>query len=172
MAQQFAAIMVKVEGMDLFRQRLDSRRLLRPTRDYIEQVGKAAHRTAQRAAKPHAADKGTLGRYITVEISDGGKTATVAPIRRIVGVAQTIEEGRRPGRRPPYTPIKRWMLSHGLISGAPGESNLVRVMQGRIKSVGTKGVYFMRTASEAAEKALKDGLPETEEQIRKLWDRP
>lgn len=162
---------VRTEGLDLLHQRLDSRRLLRPTKDFIERAGTAAHRTAQRAAKPHPGDKGTLGRAITIEFSDGGKTATVAPIKRIMGIANTIEEGRRPGRRPPYKPIKMWLSRHGAAVDVRGGSKIVRQVRDTIRAEGTKGVHFMAQAEEVAQRALRDGVPETEHDIRNMWER-
>ena len=163
---------VDVRGMDTLRQRLNSGHLLRPTRDFVQRAATAAHRTAQRAAKPHPADKG-MGRLIVLDIQDGGKTAWVHPVRsNISGILLTIEEGRRPGKRPPYKPIKRWMTSHGIIAGVRGDSKLVRLMRDRIRNVGTAGVHFMAQAAEVAEKALRDGVPETEREIKAMWERP
>jgi hypothetical protein len=145
--------------------------LLRPTRDFVQRAGKAAHTTAQRAAKPHPADKGTLGRLIVMVIEDDGKTVRVHPVRSIVGIANTIEEGRRPGRRPPYKPIKKWMISHGIIAGVRGDSKRIRAIRDDIKARGTRGVHFMAQAAEVAERALKTGVPETEKEIRAMWER-
>ena len=163
---------VEARGLHPIRERLRSKSFfLTPTKARIRAAGQGAQRTAQRAAKPHSADKGTLGRGILFDIDADGLTARIYPLRRITGLASTIEEGRRPGRRPPYTPLKRWMISHGIISDGKGTSKLVRLMQNRIMQSGTRGVGFMAKAAEAAEKVLREGVPKTEQEIHDLWER-
>ena len=162
----------EVKGVDSLRELLRSKRFLfRPTRRLIEGAGIAARKTAQRAAKPHPGDKGTLGRYIRLEVSHSGLQATVDIARSVVGIALTIEEGRRPGRRPPYGRIKRWMISHDIITGARGEGERVREVQEEIKLHGTRGVHFMAQARDVANMVLRQGVPKTEQEIRELWDR-
>lgn len=171
MAQRGQVIQVKVEGLDLLRRKLDAGNLLTPTREIVAGAGKQALQTAQKAARPHPADKGTLARMIHSDSQDGGKTVVVAPETKIRGLAATIEEGRAPGKRPPYGSIKKWMLSHGIIQGVRGDSKYVRAMRERIATVGTKGVGFMAAGAEAADRALKHGIPQAEDEIRKAWDR-
>ena len=169
MAQQ--VIQVKVEGMDLLRRKLEAGNLLKPTREIVAAAGKEGLETARKAAKPHPGDKGTLARMIESDTQDGGKTVVVAPQSKIRGIATTIEEGRKPGKRPPYGSIKKWMLSHGIISGARGESKLVAMMRDRIRSQGTAGVFFMKKGAEAAERCMKGDVPKAEGEVRKAWDR-
>lgn len=142
------------------------------TRHLLQGAGRVVQKTAQRAAKPHSGDKGTLGRAIILEVSSVYLEATVAPTRSVMGVAYTIEHGRRPGRRPPYRPIKAWMISHGLVTGARGDSKKVQQMRERMRLVGTKGVGFMEAGAVAGDQALKQGIPATEREIKTLWDRP
>ena len=163
---------VEVSGADALGEMLRSKNFLSsPTRRLIEYAGRAAWRTAQRAAKPHPTDKGTLGRAIRFDILPGGMAARVDIARGVSGIAFTIEEGRRPGRRPPYGPIKRWMISHGIISGARGDSKKVRYMQEDIKLRGTRGIHFMQQAEDIANKVLKGNVPRTEQEIKDLWVR-
>jgi hypothetical protein len=166
-------LLVRVDGADQLRHALREKAFLWPPvrRKLIAGAGQAAHKTSQRAAKPHAADKGTLGRNILLEFEDKGLTARVFPARRITGLAVTIEEGRRPGRRPPYGGIKAWMLSHGLISGGRGDSKLIQMMRERIRQSGTRGVGYMAEGAKAAEKVLQQGVPQTEAEVRALWER-
>ena len=163
---------VEVSGADALGEMLRSKDFLSsPTRRLIEYAGRAAWRTAQRAAKPHPADKGTIGRAIRFNILPGGMAARIDIVRSFAGIAYTIEEGRRPGRRPPYGPIKRWMISHGIISGARGDSKKVRYMQEDIKLRGTRGVHFMAQAADIANKVMEGNVPRTEQEIKALWDR-
>ncbi len=162
---------VDVRGLDQLHARLQPGRLLQPTKRFIHDLAEMAQRTAQRAAKPHPADKGTLGRAISIEFDSSGDVAKVSPARNIAGIAFTIEEGRRPGRRPPYTPIKRWLLSHGIISGARGESRKIQFIREEIKMRGTRGVHFMAQAAEVTQRALREGIPRTEAEIHAAWER-
>ena len=171
MPAQQKQFMVQVVGLDALRLKLREGRLLKPSRSFLQELGRVGQKTAQRAAKPHPADKGTLGRAILLDFALDGSSARVAPAPRIAGIAFTIEEGRRPGRRPPYGPIKRWMISHGIISGARGDSKKVRYMQEDIKLRGTRGIHFMQQAEDMANKVLKGNVPRTEKEIKALWDR-
>ena len=162
---------IQVIGLDALRLKLRERRLLRPTRDFIGVLGRTAQKTAQRAAKPHPADKGTLGRALLLHMSSDGNTARVEPAQSIAGLAFTIEEGRRPGRRPPYRPIKRWLESHGFIPIARGTSKQIQAVREEIKARGTRGIHFMAQAQETVDKAMHEGIPKTEREIEALWDR-
>ena len=144
---------------------------LGPGRELVKSVGLVTQRTAQRAAKPHAADKGTLGRMMILTIEDGGLTARVEPHGSIAGIAYTINYGRRAGKRPPYGPIKRWLESHGYIPLGKGNSKFVQAVREDIKSQGTRGVLFMEAAVKAMEESLRGEIPKTEEQIRAAWER-
>ena len=163
---------VEVVGLAALQARLQPGRLLQPTSQFIEDLGKAGQRTAQRAAKPHPADKGTLGRAIHLEISSDRKTARIAPDRSISGIAFTIEEGRKPGRRPPYKAIKQWAIAHGIVPAGKGNSAQVKALRETIKDRGTQGVHYMAQAQEATDKALHHGIPRTEKEIKAIWDRP
>lgn len=155
---------VQVTGIDELRLRLNSKRLLGPVRkELIEGAARVAQRTAQRAAKPHAADKGTLGRHLHIE-RDGPLTLAMRPTRRIVGIANVIEGGRRPGKAPPLRAIKAWAVAHG-IPTAPRE------LQKTIRARGTRGVHFMQQAQDAADKAVKAGIPITEREIEAAFNR-
>jgi len=162
---------VQFVGLEALRARLRDKHFLKPTRTFLHELGRVGQKTAQRAAKPHPADKGTLGRAILLDFALDGSSARVAPAPRYAGIAFTIEEGRRPGRRPPYGPIKRWMISHGIIPEGRGTSKRVQEIREEIKLHGTRGVHFMAQAEVAVNKAMHDGIPKTEQEIRALWDR-
>ena len=164
---------VDILGLDNVLLRLREKRFLSPTRDFLKELGRVGQKTAQRAAKPHPADKGTLGRAILLDFALDGSSARVAPAPAYRGIAFTIEEGRRPGRRPPHGPIKRWMISHGIIPEGRGKgiSERVKEIREEIKLHGTRGVHFMARAEQAVDKAMHDGIPKTEQEIKALWDR-
>ena len=162
---------VQFVGLEALRARLRDKHFLKPTRTFLHELGRVGQKTAQRAAKPHPADKGTLGRAILLDFALDGSSARVSPAPRIAGIAFTIEEGRRPGRRPPYGPIKRWMISHGIIPAGRGTSKQVQAVREEIKAQGTRGVHFMAQAEKAVNKAMHDGIPKTEQEIKALWDR-
>jgi hypothetical protein len=164
--------MVQVRGRDALAEQLRSKKFMwQPTRQLIDAAGKAAQKTAMRASKGQAG-KGTLGKHIHLEFRDSDLTAVVLPTRRIAGIAFTIEEGRKPGRRPPYTPIKRWMIQAGIISGDKGESKRIQFMRETIKQRGTKGLHFMAAGRDAADKVIREGIPKTAGDVKALWKRP
>lgn len=162
---------VELKGLDQLHERLKPGRLFAPTKVFIRQLAETAQRTAQRASKPHSADKGTIGRQLLLEYSADGQVARLYPNARIANIAQTIETGRKPGKRPPYGPIKRWAIAHGFIPNAKGNSKMVHQLRETIMQKGTRGVGFMATAQETTEKAMHDGIPQTEQQIRDAWER-
>ena len=163
---------VQVQGWEQMQARLQPGRLLQPTKGFIADLAKTGQRTAQRAAKPHPQDKGTLGRAIFIEIKDKGNTAIVAPAKNIAGIAFTIEHGRKPGRRPPYSPIKKWAESHGIVPPGKGSSKQIQALREDIKARGTKGIKFIEQAQKVTDSALKSGIPRTENEIRDIWNRP
>ncbi len=171
-AKQSKQLTVSVVGLDALRLKLREGTVFTPARSFLKDLARVGQKTAQRAAKPHPADKGSLGRAILVDFALDGTSARVAPAPSIAGIAFTLEEGRRPGKRPPYGPIKRWMISHGIITGARGEGKKVQEIREDIKKRGTRGIHFMKTAEEAVDKAMRTGIPKTEREIKGLWDRP
>lgn len=164
---------IEVTGGDKIAQALRDRTLfMAPVeRRMIRAAGVAGEKTARRAAKPHAQDKGTLGRAVRLDFRDSGETAVVDIARSVVGIAQTIEEGRRPGRRPPYRAIKAWAESHGVIPVGRGNSRHVQELREKIARSGTRGVHFMREAAEVADRVIHDGIPPAETDIATLWER-
>lgn len=162
---------VELKGLDQLHERLKPGRLLAPTKVFIRQLAETAQRTAQRAAKPHSADKGTIGRQLLLEYSSDGQVARLYPNQRIANIAQTIEEGRKPGKRPPYGPIKRWAIAHGFVPNAKGNSKMVHQIREEIMHAGTRGVHFMKTAQDTTEQAMRTGIPQTENEIHAAWER-
>ena len=180
-----ATSVVQVRGLDALHQRLKPGMLFRPvTKEIIEAAARAAHLTARRAAKGRAG-KGSLGRAITMEyertwkLQDSAATgprgpfaAIIYPHRSISGIASTIEYGRRSGRRPPYGPIKRWLIAANIIPAGKGTSKRIREVQEQIRLCGTKGIGYMKAAEDVANKVIRGNLPRTEAEIKALWERP
>jgi hypothetical protein len=169
--KQSKQLTVSVVGLDALRLKLREGTVFTPARSFLKGLGRVGQKTAQRAAKPHPADKGSLGRAILLDFALDGSSARIKPARSIIGIANTLEGGRRPGKRPPYGPIKRWMISHGIITGARGEGKKVQEMREDIKAKGTRGIYFMQAAQDAVNLAMHAGIPKTERGIKALWDR-
>ena len=164
---------VQVHGLDVLQAKLDSRRFMGPVRqELIERAADAAHKKAREAAKPHPADKGTLGRAIELHFENKGNTARISPPPQVAGLAFTIEEGRRPGGRPPYRKLKAWMISHNIIPEGKGTSAQVQALRSDIRHHGTKGVHFMQQAAELADHTMKQRIPPTERAIKTKWDGP
>lgn len=156
---------VEIRGIDAMRERLRPGRMLSPVKtELVKAAAMAARLTAMRASKGKAG-KGTLGKHIHIEFLKKGMVARISPTRRVIGIASVIEYGRRPGRRPPYTPLKLWAARAGVKMS-------VRDLQQEIKERGTRGVFFMEAAQEAANKVIKGGIPKTEAEIKALWERP
>lgn len=118
-----------------------------------------ATRTAERAARGAApADMGALRRSITSE---------TAPLRGRVftalAYAAAVEEGRRPGARPPPPQaLVGWMARHGVGGSA-------WVLARAIGRRGTKGRFFMRAGLEAARDALPGLLGQAARRIGSAW---
>ena len=138
-------------GLEKLQQKL--KRALEPVEQALANLADFVRGEAERQAKPHAADKGTLGRAVKVSFSGAGValSATVAPPRATMGLAYTIEEGRRPGKQPPSASIGRWAKAHGIATNA-------WVLVKLIKERGTKGIHFMAGAAEAGEKKAPELL--------------
>lgn len=163
---------VEVEGGDTIARVLKDPKLWVPSvnRRIIDDAAKAGEKTARRAAKPHAVDKGTLGRAVRLKfLSPLEAIIDLAPSVR--GVARVVEEGRRPGRRPPYGAIKRWGEAHGVIPAGRGASKYVQELRDRIRDEGTRGVHFMEQASEVADKLVRSGVPRASSDIEATWER-
>lgn len=161
---------IEAHGLQALQAKLRDGRLLRPTKEFVEDLGKTARKTAQHESLGRGGKKG-FGKFIFLDIEDGGNVARVSVKGSVAGIVNTVEEGRKPGRRPPHTPIKKWAIAAGVIPDAKGNSKLVRALREDIKERGTEGVHFMRKAQEVTDNALRHGVPKTENEIRKLWNK-
>ena len=134
------------------------------TRDLMERAVKFAHEEARKGARPHSVDKGTLAEGLRFEIAPGPVPlqARVYPTRRIAGIALTVEEGRRPGRRPPVEAIGRWARRHGI---ATNPWRLAREIGQR----GTKGIKFMARAVELTKRKLPELVREVGKEVEGRW---
>lgn len=160
--QSFA---VEVHGLDVLRQKLDQHRLFGPIREeMIAKAARAGSDKAQEASKGRYGKKGFRGRVKTHIEQDGLVARVDIEPSNIRGIALTIEEGRRPGRRPPYRKLKEWAQAAGI-------STPVRQLQEDIKLHGTTGIHFMEQASKVADDTLRDRRPATEREIEAAWNR-
>jgi hypothetical protein len=140
---------VEVEGVDRLRRKLDASKV--PWRAVIEDAAKFAQAKAAEYAKPHPVDTGALGAKISFKLSASPTAleAYVRPNRAVVGLARTVEEGRRPGKPPPAATIERWARRHGI-----RESGWKLAQE--IRRRGTKGVKMFERAAKETEKKLPE----------------
>jgi hypothetical protein len=153
---------VQVQGMEKLQAKL--KQALEPVEEGLAKLADYIRGEAKTRAKPHAADKGTLGNVIKVSFAGKGMalSATVAPPKSVVGIALSVEEGRRPGRPPPVRAIGRWAKAHG-IATKPW------LLAQDIKRRGTKGIHFMAGAAEAGEKKAHDLCKSAALKIEQNW---
>jgi len=145
------ATTIEVQGIEKLKAKLG--RALGPVEMGLTQLAQYIHNEVRRRAKPHAADKGTLGNATKVEFAGKGMSLSAKVYfpsdnmgaRRTQGIAMTVEEGRSPGTPPPVKAIKRWAVAHGITTNPWLLAQL-------IGKKGTKGIHFMAGAAEAGEK--------------------
>jgi hypothetical protein len=147
-----SGITVTVEGLDALKRKLGG--ATEPIGGIVREAGIFAREKTAQYAKPHAADKGTLGAGITLKLGAGAVPleATIAPNSRIAGIAATVEEGRPPGKRPSVDRIERWAWAHGYL---PRGSRGWKLAQ-QIAQRGTKGVKMFEHAAKDTEGKLKE----------------
>jgi hypothetical protein len=156
------ATTVEMQGLEKLRIKLG--RALEPVEEGLGKLADYVRGEAKTRAKPHAADKGTLGNVIKVSFAGKGMalSATVAPPKSVVGIALSVEEGRRPGKPPPVKAIKRWAVAHGYIQ------NYYLLAQ-KIGKQGTRGIHFMAGAAEAGEKKAHELCKSAALKIEQNW---
>jgi hypothetical protein len=147
-----SGIVVTVEGVEALQRKLHG--ATEPIGGIVREAGQFARDKTAQYAKPHAADKGTLGQGITLKLSAGvvPLEAVIAPNRRIMGIAVTVEEGRRPGKAPPTKAIGRWAKAHGYLNPPMTAWLLAQ----KIKREGTKGVFMFRHGAKDTEGKIKE----------------
>jgi len=132
---------VEVHGLDVLKAKLDSKRFLGPVREeLIAHAAKVGTKVAEEKSKGQRGTKGFKGRIETT-FDSNGLVAHVFPQRSIGGIPFVIEEGRRPGRRPPYRGIKKWL-------GGSASRDAIEGVRRDIMAHGTKGVHYMAQAQE------------------------
>jgi hypothetical protein len=147
-----SGIVVTIEGVEALQRKLHG--ATEPIGGIVREAGQFARDKTAQYAKPHAADKGTLGQGITLKLSAGvvPLEAVIAPNSRIAGIAQTVEEGRPPGHRPSVARIERWAWAHGYL---PRTSRGWKLAQ-KIAREGTKGVFMFRHGAKDTEAKIKE----------------
>jgi hypothetical protein len=143
---------VEVQGLVELRRKLD--RATEPVGDLIREAGEFAQKKTAEYAKPHPADKGTLGQGITLALKGTPipLEAYVRPNRRIAGIAATVEEGRPPGKRPSVDAIERWAWAHGYLARGKRGWKLAQ----QIAERGTKGVKMFERAAVDTERKIAE----------------
>lgn len=147
---------VQVQGVEELAARLERAGRFVPVQQLVEEAGRVAQERARTYARPHPVDKGTLAEGITLDVRS--LEAVVAPVRRVAGIARTVEEGRRPGQRPPKATIGRWAQAHG-IGTDPW------VLATDIARRGTRGLHMFERAARDAEELLRRRLDDTAARI-------
>ncbi len=157
-------VKVDVTGVEKLQAKLQ--RALDPVERGLAHLADYIREEAKRRAKPHPWNKGTLGNAIKVSFQGSGiaLSATVAPPKATLGIAYTIEEGRRPGKPPPLKAIKRWADAGGILTNP-------WLLREHIKEFGTKGIHFMAGAAEAGEKRAAEFLSKAATEIEKGFGR-
>lgn len=160
-----SGITVTVEGVDALKRKLGG--VMEPIGGIVREAGIFAHEKTATYAKPHAADKGTLGQGITLKLGAGvvPLEATIAPNSRIAGIAVTVEEGRPPGKRPSVDRIERWAWAHGYL---PRTSRGWKLAQ-KIAREGTKGVKMFEHAAKDTEAKVKELIGNAVRTIERKW---
>lgn len=165
------SIQVEVKGLDKLVAKLGH--VQDPLKALFEKAAKFAHGRVKVYAKPHAADKGTLANAMKYELLGGTGTslsARVFPATPIVGIANIVEAGRKPGKQPGYQRLKGFVVSHNYpLLAALGINKAAYKMALGIKAHGTKGVFFMQRAAQDTDKELPKLVNEAKKQIEKDW---
>jgi len=157
------SLTVNVKGLDALILKLGH--VTDPVKEMVEDAGKYAWAELKISAKPHAGDKGTIGKASKFEFGGAGVAlqARISPAQSMKGIARVIEEGRKPGKGPPFKAIEKWGLAHGM---APKTGWKLR---SAIKTHGTKGVFMFAKAAEATSKHFPGLLKKAAAAVEKAW---
>jgi hypothetical protein len=160
-----SGITITVEGVEALKKKLGG--VTEPIGGIVREAGIFAREKTATYAKPHAADKGTLGQGITLKLGAGAVPldATIAPNSRIMGIAVTVEQGRPPGKRPNVDAIERWAWAHGYLPRASRGWKLAQ----QIAKTGTKGVKMFEHAAKDTEAKVKELVSHAVSTIEKRW---
>lgn len=155
---------VEIKGWDVIKRKLDAGNIFTPVKHLmIEEAAKAGKKTMDEESKGQFGKKG-FGRRTRITLEQGGMVGRVAIDKQVSGIAATVDQGRRAGRRPPYKPIKAWAQAAGI-------STPIRELQEAIKVGGTGGVFFMQEAQQVAQDTLAHGVAPTERALEHQWNR-
>lgn len=155
---------VEVRNLDVIKRKLDAGNIFTPVKHLmIEEAAKAGKKTMDEESKGQFGKKG-FGRRTHITLEQGGMVGRVAIDKQVSGIAATVDQGRRAGRRPPYKPIKAWAQAAGI-------STPIRELQEAIKAGGTGGVFFMRDAAQVADDTLRARVAPTERAVEAQWNR-
>jgi hypothetical protein len=154
---------VELRGMDVLRQRLDTRRILGPVKEeMIDESSKKGLETAIREFKGRAGTGG-IARTVRRALEQDGLIARIDVPSAVARKALSIEEGRPPGKNVPYTPLTAWAGRAGMQT----DRQSIRELRARIKGSGTPGLHAMEKAKDVAEHTLHSRQPQTERRIER-----
>jgi hypothetical protein len=140
--------------------------VLEPAKTMISDLARYIQAEADKFAKPHPADKGTLGKTVKMTLGPG-PIPLWAEVWTKSGIAPTVEVGRLGGKPPPIKRIETWARAHGYLGA--NESGYDIWFQ--IKQKGTKGIYFMKQAEEAGREKAGDMLVKLARTIEGHWSK-
>jgi hypothetical protein len=155
-------IEVEVRGMDVLRRKLDAGNLLAPVKEgMIQGAAKDSKQTAEEASKGRYGKKGLRNRFF-IDYEQDGLIAKVHPDRSIMGIAFTMDQGRRPGKSPPQKALRPWADAAGITD--------IRQLQQDIRAGGTRPIGFMQDAEQAAQRSLQHREGPTERAIEREFN--
>lgn len=150
-----------------FNRRFDAHRMVdAPLRKGFKAFGDKLSDRAERYAKPHGGDQGTVGDSIETDLAGQGFDLLERVFSRNP-IAEDLELGRRPGgRQPSSTVIARFLERHG------GNPRYGFVVARRMARQGTRGIHFLKRAADESAKA--DGgavFRDVAQEIEQNWKR-
>lgn len=157
---------VKVIGVGNVQERL--RHLPAGTRPFFERAAKYGQERMKHRAKPQHSGPAKLATGVEIDIRGGAPPqnmeAHVGFYRDDYrgGLAYTVNYGRSPGKPPPVSAIRRWLVACGY-QVSPWWA------QRQIRERGTKGKYFLENTEEDLQKALPEIARLTERELAARW---
>lgn len=148
-------------------------KLAPPKKHVIAYAATQGRETAERESKGRHGTKGFRGRMETTFEQDD-LVARIRPQRAIAGIAFTVSQGRRPGRGISLKAFAPWAGRAGIqVYRTEGRrrytAEYVNIRE-LIKARGTTPVPYMEHGEEAANKAIRDGIPKAEREMERDWN--
>lgn len=156
-------VSVKVTGLDELLKKLDAADTVGiPVRKAMEKSLISIQADARVGAKPHGGDTGELARSIEYRLEPAAIPLDGTVFTRL-DRAVPVEYGRRPGRMPPVSAIANFLRRHG------GDVSMAFIVARGIARRGTRGVFYMKKAADAAPKNIQRFFRDAASEIEKRW---